>query len=545
MFEESPHPYPVPTIILPPLLAPMPPSPPLLQSLADLPQDEKDKVQRIVDKVVSLGHENDELRQQIQRDTEQHADQLMQLTGKLQTTTGLLYLYQSTLESKISIDSGSEYESLLRGKQRIIDELQNKLEEADGELVRTTAQLLSRELEMENLAKQQQQDHNVLQDSMERCSRMETACLSLTKQLTTQGFRLRHMQAMVVKEQQRTTTALLNDKAANNRMCHVATQCVDIIEQRNAVVGTAVAATIDADSTGPHDGSPTTSSSSSSLHNKKVVVRERSNHKDINNDIASERDAVAKGKRTRTCKVLTMTGLVKVPASLSTMKQPQQIKLPTPSPLSTRGDDKVAVQSPKKQKKQASGNSSIHQQRWKDDDDDDNTEPAVSSRGGEISTRSTSSSSSSNSMNISSNAEYANHHSHSHNHPQYTSNSKDKHRVVFVTTAAVRRRPATTTPRTETEGMLGFPHRRRPFDDIENNIYANTTVSTRAALSLPSSEQQATNRKILSRTITGSNSKTTTNIERQSPLHSSRVMFDGDYDAQLFVLLDNIEEQIL
>jgi hypothetical protein len=42
----------------------------------------------------------------------------------------------------------------------------------------------------------------------------------------------------------------------------------------------------------------------------------------------------------------------------------------------------------------------------------------------------------------------------------------------------------------------------------------------------------------------GLSSKTEKSKERQLPLHGSRVMFDGDYDAQLFVLLDDIEEQI-
>ena len=122
MFDEPQHPL---SIMIPPLVAPMPPCPPL-QTLADLPQDEKDKVQRIVDKVVSLGHENDELRKQLHRQTQQHTDQLTEFTEKLHKTTGLLYLYQSTLESKLAIDSGSEYESLLREKQSVIDELRIK-----------------------------------------------------------------------------------------------------------------------------------------------------------------------------------------------------------------------------------------------------------------------------------------------------------------------------------------------------------------------------------------------------------------------------------
>ena len=521
---------------LPPTLAPTPPSPPL-QTLADLPQEEKDKIQRIVDKVVSLGHENDELRNQLQKQTQQHAEQLTELTGKLQKTTGLLYLYQSTLEAKLAFDAGTEYESLLRGKQSIIDELRNKLETCTGELANTTARLLSREVDMDNLTKQQQHDQTLLQDSTERCTRMETACLNLTKQLTAQGFRLRHMQAMVVKEQQLRSTAL-HDKTHHNRMCHVSTQCVDIIEQRNTAAVDTVAATAAAaandDSTGQHDVPVPSSTSSSFPNSKKVVIMDKTSH----NDIMKIRDG--KGKRNGTYKVLTMKGLVKVPVPISPTKQPQQQVQPPASLPLPKGGDKVAVQSPKKQKKRTSG-SDVVQQCWKHDEDnhhaeDNKSESAVSYRARDTRSRPTTSSSSSN---LSSNMEYSNRDSHSQS--QYMSHPNDKHRVVVVTTAAVRRRPA-TSPRNNAEGMLGFPQRRRPFDDIENNM-TSTIGSARAVHSLPSSEQQTTVRKIPSRQIIGSSSKTMKNTERQLPLHGSRVMFDGDYDAQLFVLLDDIEEE--
>jgi hypothetical protein len=455
-------------------------------------------------------------------------------------------LYQSTLESKLAFDAGTEYESLLRLKQNIIDELRNKLESCTSELATTTARLLSREDDVENLTKQQQHDHNLLQDSTERCTRMETACLNLTKQLTAQGFRLRHMQAMIIKEQQLRSTAS-HDKTNHNRMCHVSTQCVDIIEQRNTVAAVdTVAESID-DSTGQHDVPVPSSTSSSILPNsKKVVIMDKTNH----NDIMKSRDG-DEGKQKGTYKVLTMKGIVKVPVHISPTKQ--QVQPPASLPLS-RASDKVAVQSPKKKKKKRiSGSDGGVHQRWKKTDDDDNhhdydnnkSESAVSCRAEEVRSHPASSSSSSNSINISSNMEYANHNSH--RQSQYTSNPKDKHRVVIVTTAAVRRRPATSSPKNNAEGMYGFPQRRQPFyDDIENNMTSKVGSAKAVRSSLSSSDLQTTVRKISSRERMGLSSKTEKSKERQLlPLHGSRViMFDGDYDAQLFVLLDDIEEQI-
>jgi hypothetical protein len=393
---------------------------------------------------------------------------------------------------------------------------------------------------MEKLMKQQQHDHHLLQESMERCLRMETACLSLTKQLTTQGFRLRHMQAMVIKEQQRNT--ILNDKTNHHRMCHVSTQCVDVIEQRNttaADVDTVAATTtaVTEDGTGQYDVHVPSPTSSSIPNKKKVVVAgNQSNHKGINN----ERDVAGKGKQTRTySKVLTMTGFAKVSVPISPRKQPQQVQPPC---------DKAASQSPQKKKKRTSGSSNGVQQHWKNDDDnhradDNNSETAVSCRAGEIRSRPTTTSSSISSNSMISNVKYVNGDSHSQS--QYTSNPTDKHRVVVVTTtAAVRRRPPGPTTTSTEEGRLGFPQRRQPLDDIENNIM-NTIGSTRAIHSLPPSELQTTIRKIPSRQTIRSSSTTAKSIGQPLPLHGSRVvMFDGDYDAQLFALLDDIEEQI-
>ena len=185
-------------------------------TLADLPPEEKEKIQRIVEKVVSLGQENDELLRKYGQESQQHDALVSELQAKLQNATGLLYLYQSSLESKVATDIGAdEYEVLLVEKQATIVELRQNQAELGSELETVRLTLSSRDQQVDELSSQLRYGRKQLDETKERCNRLEAACLGLTKQLTAIGLRMR----TTVKDQHKST-----EGQGKNR-CHASTQC--------------------------------------------------------------------------------------------------------------------------------------------------------------------------------------------------------------------------------------------------------------------------------------------------------------------------------
>jgi hypothetical protein len=445
---------------------PTPPYNPLaspMLTLADLSPEEKDKVQRIVEKVVSLGQENEELVLKYRQESQQHDALVSELRAKLQKTTGLLYLYQSTLESKIATNIGAENEVLLVEKQAAIDELRQNEVELESELETARTRVSSQDQQLADLTSQLQCGRKQFDEAKERCNRLEAACLGLTKQLAAMGLRMR----TTAKDQQRSA-----EETRNNR-CHASTQCG--MAPREV-------------STSPGPTTTTTTTTST-----------------------VDKAAATAGKYSRSERILTMTGYVAVPVPFPTINETCHITCASE-------DDEIQLRRSTTSINRTTAATGQRAPRLHDVGDEEvgEEEPSPNrSRGSHDSTASASPCAVAQRRTVKRDEINA---------PRFA--------MAAATATVLRRRPCTSAEsavNSEKTGAVSARSTRRPLVDID--VGAGRSDSR--------SKQQIAHRKMNAATVIKPKPK---QQQPQTIPNSSRVLFDGDYDADLFLLLDDIEK---
>ena len=180
--------------------------PPL--TLADLPEPERAKVQRIVDTTVRLGRENEALAAAAQ----QHDGIVARLQQKLQKTAGLLYLYQSALEARLAatdelLDSAAaEHVRKLAAERAVADALRTDNARVASDLAEALQAVAAQKRIADTSTGELKNAHCMLKAATERCSRTEEACLGLTKQLSAVALKMRSMQAAAAMSTTAATT---------------------------------------------------------------------------------------------------------------------------------------------------------------------------------------------------------------------------------------------------------------------------------------------------------------------------------------------------
>ena len=446
---------------------PVVPTVPPMLTLADLSQSEKDKVQRIVAKVVSLGQENDELLCKYRQESNQHDALVLELRAKLQKTTGLLYLYQSTLESRAATDVNAEYEVLLVKQQSVINDLRQKQAELGSELEIVKKTVSFRDHQVDDLVVQLRCERSKVDETKERCNRLEAACLGLTKQLAAMGLRMR----TTIQDQHRRSA----EEKPNNSCCHASTQCdVRMLGEQTPflqpVMATAAMSTDE----------------STAVPDKNTAAKRCSK---------SER-------------ILTMTGYVPVPVPFPTMKggDEQHLRRSTASIHKTT--------TPQLHDNDANSDDDGHYSPVDDNDGNENR------RWGR---NNTTTPTSPNEVGRRRNANRD-----GINAQKSTTCTATTvpvcHQMIQSASAASEKMDDVSAPRLTTIRPV-----RRPLVDIDTAVKRSETGSK---------QQMVANRKTAVAATRPHHKQRQPNCGKSS----SRTLFDGDYDAELFLLLDDIEK---
>ena len=164
-------------------------------TIADLSADEKAKVSRLVERLVTLGNENEEIAKKITEDKAIYEDEVTKHKAKVEMATGLLHMYQNkmvALLDQLKVTTNAKVELERNYKQLdIVSTNQRKNIEA-MELNRTKHQEVLKS-KIQALEKYEQENKYLQNDIKQRIEReaqqqlktkkLEELCATLTKQV--------------------------------------------------------------------------------------------------------------------------------------------------------------------------------------------------------------------------------------------------------------------------------------------------------------------------------------------------------------------------